>query len=129
MTELAVAFLIAVIVGLGVGGGGFFVIYLTLCLNYPQLLAQGTNLLFFLVCSVASLFVHARKRRLFKKSLIPIILFSLVGTLTGSSLATAVPTKIPRLLLGCLLIFSGAVALIRIIKKEKTKNYKNPFTK
>ena len=74
MTEIAVAFIIAVIVGMGIGGGGFFVIYLTLCLGYNQIIAQGTNLLFFLISALASLAVHARRRRLFLAELIPIIL-------------------------------------------------------
>ncbi len=125
MTEFIIAFLIALIVGLGVGGGGFFVIYLTLCLNYPQLLAQGTNLLFFLICSVASLFVHARKRKLLSRELLPITAISLVGTLIGSYLTGQVDPWLPRLILGCLLTVSGAITLIRIIResrKEKNKN-------
>ena len=121
MTEFVIAFLIALIVGLGVGGGGFFVIYLTLCRNYPQLLAQGTNLLFFIVCSVASLFVHLKKRRAPIRLLLPIIVLSTVGTLVGSYLVALTPPRIPKAILGIVLSVSGAISLIRIIRAEKKK--------
>ena len=43
------SFLIAVLSGLGVGSGGLLVIYLTLVEKVPQLTAQGTNLIFFIL--------------------------------------------------------------------------------
>ena len=121
MTEFILSFLIAVIVGLGVGGGGFFVIYLTLCRSYPQLLAQGTNLLFFLICSVSSLFVHLRRRRAHLDLLLPVVILSASGTAFGSHLVSLVPPEIPRVVLGIILSVSGGISLIRIIRAEKKK--------
>lgn len=116
MTEIAVAFIIAVIVGMGIGGGGFFVIYLTLCLGYNQIIAQGTNLLFFLISALASLAVHARRRRLFLAELIPIILISLPSTVIGANLANSVDPKIPTVFLGVLLTFSGVLSAIKTVR-------------
>ena len=116
MTEIAVAFIIAVIVGMGIGGGGFFVIYLTLCLGYNQIIAQGTNLLFFLISALASLAVHARRRRLFSTELIPIILISLPSTVIGANLANSVDPKIPTVFLGVLLTFSGILSAIKTVR-------------
>lgn len=116
MTEIAVAFIIAVIVGMGIGGGGFFVIYLTLCLGYNQIIAQGTNLLFFLISALASLAVHARRRRLFLAELIPIILISLPSTVIGANLANSVDPKIPTVFLGVLLTFSGILSAIKTVR-------------
>lgn len=116
MTEIAVAFIIAVIVGMGIGGGGFFVIYLTLCLGYNQIIAQGTNLLFFLISALASLAVHARRRRLFSAELIPIILISLPSTVIGANLANSVDPKIPTVFLGVLLTFSGIFSAIKTVR-------------
>lgn len=121
MTEFILAFLIAIIVGLGVGGGGFFVIYLTLCLNYPQLIAQGTNLLFFLICSVSSLFIHLKKRKVSPRLLVPIILMSVPGTIAGSYLASVLPPRIPRLLLGIVLALGGGISIIKMINVRKIK--------
>ena len=87
--ELFIPFLIAVLMGMGIGGGGLFVIYLTLCLNYGQVLAQGTNLIFFVLSILFSNLVHN------------------------------VNPKIPKILLGALLIVSGIYAFIRNIKIKK----------
>ena len=54
--NMIVGFLVALLMGMGVGGGGLFVIFLTLCLNYGQINAQGTNLLFFIIAILASFF-------------------------------------------------------------------------
>ncbi|MBQ9703298.1 MAG: sulfite exporter TauE/SafE family protein [Clostridia bacterium] len=130
---MLVCFLIAILVGMGIGGGGFLVIYLTLCMNYPQLIAQGTNLLFFLIAGFSSLLIHLRKRKLNLKRLLPIILFSIPGTLIGSYLANTVDPKIPRIVLGILLILSGGQTAFKvvyqIIKEKKKKISKKHFTK
>ena len=130
---MLVCFLIAILVGMGIGGGGFLVIYLTLCMNYPQLIAQGTNLLFFLIAGFSSLLIHLRKRKLNLKRLLPIILFSIPGTLIGSYLANTVDPKIPRIVLGILLILSGGQTAFKvvyqIIKEKNKKISKKHFTK
>ena len=130
---MLVCFLIAILVGMGIGGGGFLVIYLTLCMNYPQLIAQGTNLLFFLIAGFSSLLIHLRKRKLNLKRLLPIVLFSIPGTLIGSYLANTVDPKIPRIVLGILLILSGGQTAFKvvyqIIKEKKKKISKKHFTK
>ena len=119
MIDIAVAFIIALIVGLGIGGGGFFVIYLTLCLNYPQLTAQGTNLMFFLIGGISSLFVHVRQRKVFIPELIPIIAVSVPATLLGASLANNVDPKFPTVGLSVFLTVSGVISLIKVIKRIK----------
>ncbi len=133
MIDIAVSFIIAIIVGLGIGGGGFFVIYLTLCLNYGQLIAQGTNLMFFLIGGISSLLVHIRRRKLFIPELIPIIAVSVPATILGASLANSVDQKISALVLSIFLTVSGIISLIRVIKKikyEKNKKiYQKDFTK
>ena len=40
--------LIALLSGMGVGGGGLFAVYLSMFTDIPQLSVQGYNLLFFL---------------------------------------------------------------------------------
>ena len=123
---MLVCFLIAILVGMGIGGGGFLVIYLTLCMNYPQLIAQGTNLLFFLIAGFFSLIIHLRKRKLNFKKILPIILFSIPGTFIGSYLANTVDPKIPRIVLGILLILSGGQTAFKVVYQiieEKKKKF------
>ena len=119
--------------GLGIGGGGLFVIYLTLCLNYGQIVAQGTNLLFFLISAFASLVVHFKKIKLFSRELIPIILISVPSTVLGAYLANILSPKIAKISLGILLTVSGVITIIKVIRsyiREKNeKNCKKDFTK
>lgn len=119
--QFLASFLISVLMGMGVGGGGLFVIFLTLCLNYGQILAQGTNLAFFILSAVASLFVHFKKRKIRFIQVLTLISFGAVGCLIFSNLANVVDPSIPRKVLGGLLIASGIYTIIKTIKKENSK--------
>ncbi|MBQ9744201.1 MAG: sulfite exporter TauE/SafE family protein [Clostridia bacterium] len=126
MMDAIVSFIIAVIVGLGIGGGGFFVIYLTLCMNYGQIIAQGTNLLFFLVSGISALFIHIRRKSVFSPELLFIIATTLPATALGAHIADFTDPKIPTFFLGALLVISGIISGIRTVKAFiKEKNEKN----
>ena len=77
--NIIVSFLVALLMGMGVGGGGLFVIFLTMCLNYGQIYAQGTNLVFFIIAILSSIFVHLRKRKLYFKQ---IFVMAIIGSIT-----------------------------------------------
>lgn len=121
ITNIIVGFLVAVLMGMGVGGGGLFVIFLTLCLNFGQICAQGTNLLFFVLSIMASIFVHVRKRKIFFKQVLVMASLGALGSLFFSSLANHISPDIPRKMLGGLLILGGAFSLYNSFKKEKEK--------
>ena len=126
-------FLIAIMVGMGIGGGGFLVIFLTLCADYEQIMAQGTNLLFFILAGISSVFLHLKKRRINVSLIVKILIFAIPGTLCGSYFANIANPKIPRIVLGILLILSGLKTLFNVIKElviEKKKKFlKKDFTK
>ncbi len=122
--DLAAAFAVAVLCGMGVGGGGLFVIYLTLCRSVPQLEAQGINLAFFVASALASLCLHAKKRGIPYKRILPIGAFGALGSLAGSSLAHSVDTSILRVGFGILLIGSGLLVLFD--KKGSNKKSSAP---
>lgn len=107
--------------GMGVGGGGLFVIFLTLCLNFGQIDAQGTNLVFFILSIIASIFVHIKKRKIYFKQVLIMILFGAIGSLAFSNLANNINPEIPRKMLGGLLILGGAYSLYNAFKEGKTK--------
>ena len=120
MWNIVIAFLISALMGTGIGGGGFLVIYLTLCLNYEQIIAQGTNLVFFAICGIFSLLVHMMKRKISLRQVIPMSLFGSLGAIVLSRLANLIDPKIPRIALGIFLVASGILGLINSIKnKEK----------
>ena len=122
-------FLISALMGMGVGGGGLFVIYLTLCLGYEQMIAQGTNLLFFLIAGIASLFYHFKKRRIILWQVILMITFGSVGSILFSKLALSLDPKYPRIALGILLIISGLIVIVNIITKDVRKKFKKTLYK
>jgi uncharacterized membrane protein YfcA len=115
------SFLISALMGMGIGGGGLFVIYLTLCLNFEQILAQGTNLIFFIISALFSLFIHLRKRKIRFLQVGALILFGSLGSLMFSHLANLIDPKTPRIALGILLISSGIYTIITNTIFKKTK--------
>ena len=121
MVDATVSFIIAALSGMGIGSGGFLVIYLSLAENMPQLAAQGINLLFFLFSCSSSLFFHMRKRKLFSGV---ILIMSVMGCLCsplGSLAASVLPSEILRKLFGGMLIVSGLLSLRKSLVTKKQK--------
>ena len=117
MLNVIASFLIAVLMGMGVGGGGLFVIYLTLCLNYPQALGQGTNLLFFVVAGAFSLIYHLRHRKIVPLNAVIMIAFGGLGSVISSHLLNFIDTGYAKIALAILLIVSGGMSLYNSYKK------------
>ena len=102
---------ISALSGMGVGGGGLFVIYLSLMTDTPQLVAQGQNLLFFLFSAGSSMLVHLQKRRLFPPLILLMSLCGVAGALLGAGLSLHVSGSLLRKLFGGMLIAGGIVTL------------------
>lgn len=119
MRDAIVAFVIAVLSGMGIGSGGFLVLYLTLAERMAQLAAQGINLLFFLFSSGASLLVHMRKRRLFGGAILAMSAMGMLGSPLGSLVAAALPSELLRKLFGGMLILSGMLALRKSLLRDR----------
>ncbi len=113
---LIVAFIIAVLSGMGVGGGGLFVIYLALFTDIPQLQIQGINLAFFLFSSTASLTVHLTGRKIFWSAVAVMSLSGIIGALWGSMLSTNIDQELLRKIFGAMLIISGILSLKSSLK-------------
>lgn len=127
--EAIVSFLISALMGMGIGGGGLFVIYLTLCLKLPQVVAQGTNLLFFVIAGLSSLFYHLKKRKIVLWQVVIMILFGSVGSIVFSHFANIIDPKYPRVALGILLAVSGSLSLYSAIIKPLVKKFKKTLYK
>ena len=118
MLNVVVALLIAILMGMGIGGGGFLVIYLTLCLNFDQIVAQGTNLVFFVICAVSAALVHLFKRKISFLQVLTMASFGSLGALLTSNMVTSIDPKIPKICLGILLCVSAVLSIIKSIMKK-----------
>ena len=112
-----ITFLIAILSGLGIGSAGLYVMWLTFIEQTPQITAQGLNLLFFLFSSGAGLSVHVFRTPLLWRSLLPLIVSGLLGSLIGVSLGGVLPQALLRRLFGILLILAGLLGLFDKGKK------------
>ncbi len=127
MTDVIIAFITAALSGMGVGGGGLFLIYLTLVCGVEQKAAQLSNLVFFIAASAASLTVHVYKRHTDAAVVTVAAAGGVVGALAGASLATVTETEVLRLILGVLLAGSGLCSLFKgegtpdAVRKRKTE--------
>ena len=122
---ILITFLLAALSGMGVGGGGLFVIYLSLFTNTPQLTAQGMNLLFFLLSSGASVTIHLRHRTICYSAVFVMASFGIVGALFGASISAHLPAHLLRQIFGGMLVVSGILALLQ--KEEKEEREKRHY--
>lgn len=102
---------IAALSGMGVGGGGLFVLYLTYTTALPQATAQGTNLLFFLLSSAAALPLHLRSRRIYLPAVCVMILTGAVGVLLGTWISSLLSATLLRRCFGVMLVAGGILSL------------------
>lgn len=111
--DMIAGFLIGTMTGMGIGGGGLLVIYLTLIRSVPQLSAQSLNLYFFIIASAASLLIHFRRRRIEMSRVIPAVVSGMIFAFLGSHAAGILPEELIRRLFGIMLIVSGSLSLLR----------------
>lgn len=119
IVDIAAAAAIGTLSGMGIGGGGLLVIYLTLVRGVGQLEAQGMNLYFFIFASAAALFVHIAKRKI---NYLLILLTSSVGMLGaygGSALASVTDPELIRRVFGAMLLVSGGISLFRVVSAKR----------
>ncbi len=103
--------------GMGLGGGGILIIYLSLFTDTKQLTAQGINLLFFIPIGLLALIIYAFKKQIKWKAALKFAAFGLLGSFTGLYITGFLGGNITAKLFGGLLILLG----INEIFKRKTK--------
>ena len=113
--------LLSLPLGMGVGSGGLFLVYLTDVLNITREGAVYLNLVFFVSALLSSAALHLRAGRLSLSVLLYTLLFGIPGSIFGHFLSKHLPPLLLRLLLAALLIFSGISALTALKRTEKEK--------
>lgn len=113
-------FLSGFIGGLGLGGGGVLVLFLTLFAGVGQLRAQGINLAFFIPVGLFALIFHIRNHLVDFKAAWPAILLGLGGAVLGSLIAGHIGAQAVGKLFGALLLALGGWEVFAPHKEKKT---------
>lgn len=104
---------------LGIGGGGVLILYLVLLADVEQVRAQGINLLFFLPCGIIAIIIHAVKKRIKWKLVLPCVAGGLAGVFAGMWLLDHITAGWLGKIFAAGLILLG---LKELFKKEKQKS-------
>ena len=113
IAEILVGFVAGFAGGLGVGGGGILLLWLTAFAGTEQLSAQGINLLFFLPVAFSALFAHWKNGFIKWKIALVSLIFGIPGVLLGYYIANCIDRSLLRLAFALLLLFIGIKELIR----------------
>ncbi len=112
---MIIGFLAGFAGGLGVGGGGILLLYLTAFAETEQLSAQGINLVFFLPTAAAALFMHLKNGFVKWKTALFSVAFGIPGVFLGSFIAGSIDKTLLRGAFAVLLLYIG---LRELFKKE-----------
>lgn len=121
-SDIIAGIISALIASMGLGGGGVYIMYLTLVKGTDQLSAQGINLMFFIPCSVVALIIYSKSKMIKIKSVLPMILGGISGALIGNFILPKIPQPILRMVFAVFLIVMGLYTVFS--KSENPKEEK-----
>lgn len=119
LIDILAGILSAIIASMGLGGGGVYIMYLTLVKSTEQINAQGLNLLFFIPCAAVSLAVYIKNKMIKPKAVIPMAAGGIVGALAGNFLLMGIPQNALKIIFAAFLIIMGVYTIFS--KTEKAK--------
>ena len=100
------------------GGGTLLIPILTIFLGIDQKLAQGINLISFLVMAIFSLFIHRKNNLVKTRHIFIIIITGLIFSGLGAFLITKLSSDILRKAFGVFLCVLAVCEIIKLIKKS-----------
>ena len=105
--------------GLGIGGGTLLIPLLTIFLGVEQKMAQGINLLSFLVMAIVSIFIHNKNGYICTKGLGFLIAGGVLFSLFGAFIAINIPSEVLRKIFGGFLCVLALTQLVKVFKRSK----------
>ena len=112
------SFLAGALSGMGLGGGGILLVFLTAFSSIDQLTAQGINLIFFLPTGLVAVIVYAIKKQIEWKIVLKMWLYGVIGAFGGYFIARAIENQYLSKIFAVFLIIFGIIILF---SKEKNK--------
>ncbi len=113
-----ISFIIALISGMGLGGGGLFAVYLAMFTDVPQLSVQGFNLIFFLFAAGSSVVVQLFRRKINFTAVAVMTAAGLAGAALGVALGGVLPEEWLRRIFGLMLVSTGLLSLRGAMHKK-----------
>lgn len=104
--------------GMGIGGGGILLLYLSAFSKIPQLTAQGINLVFFLPIAAAAIFIHIKNGFIKWKTAVVSVLAGIPGVFLGAFVAKNMEETLLR---GIFAVFLLIIGMRELFGKAKTE--------
>lgn len=120
MVEIFIGLISGIISGMGMGGGTFLILCLSIFLGVNQKIAQGVNLIFFIPTSIAAIAVNIKDKNINFKIAKIIISFGIIGAVVGAIIARTINVNLLRKLFGIFLGFIAIHEIYIIFKEYKT---------
>ena len=119
MKMILISLFIAILSGMGVGGGGLLVIYLTVFEDIEQIIAQGLNLCFFIAVAIASTVYNIKNKKIVWRTTVTLSISGAVFSFLGAWMAGAINPGILQKIFGMMLILGGVSSLISAFVEKK----------
>ncbi|MDD2445481.1 MAG: TSUP family transporter [Clostridia bacterium] len=105
--------------GMGMGGGTLLIPLLTIFLAVNQKLAQGYNLIAFLVMAVFVLIMHTKNKMVDIKSVIILDVFGVAFCILGALLISVIESEILHYIYAGFLILLSFYEFYKLFQKDK----------
>lgn len=115
--NVLIGFLGGVFGGLGMGGGTILIPLLSIFGGVEQKMAQGINLLAFVVMSIISILIHIKNGYISTKGLFPLVFGGVVFSIIGALIVTRCPSNVLSLLFGIFLCILAVFEFIKLFKR------------
>lgn len=96
MKEILIGLISGIVSGMGMGGGTILITFLTCFFGVNQLVAQASNIIFFVPTSIIATVVNVKNHMLKWKVAIPLTIAGIVGAMGGSIVANKMDVTILR---------------------------------
>ncbi len=96
MKEIIIGLISGIVSGMGMGGGTILITFLTCFFGVNQLIAQASNIIFFVPTSIIATIVNVKNHMLKWKVAIPLTIAGIVGAIGGSIIANKIDVSILR---------------------------------
>jgi len=104
--------------GMGMGGGTLLIPLLTIFLAVNQKLAQGYNLISFLIMAIIVLIIHIKNKMVDLKSIILLDIFGIAFCIVGALLISVIDSEILHYIFAGFLIILSFFEFFKLIKKN-----------